>query len=76
MAVGCDHKLSKAGKPVPGKVGHDRIQQSGGEQSIGEAIRDWYGLKAGKDFERIDGDIRIHDDGHFVLVPTSVKMQE
>lgn len=38
-AVGCYHKL-KAGKPVRGRVGHDRIQ---GKESIGEAIRHWYG---------------------------------
>lgn len=38
MAVDRDHKLEN-GKTVTGKVGHDRIQQAGGEQSIGEAIR-------------------------------------
>src|ERR1051325_2819953 len=50
MAVDRDHKLDRANKPVPGKVGHDRIQQAEGTQSIGEAIRHWYGLKTG-DFE-------------------------
>src|SRR5437867_9178764 len=48
-AVGRDHKISKGGKIVVGKVGHDRIQ---GEESIGEAVRFWYGLKGGCDFER------------------------
>jgi hypothetical protein len=44
MAVGRDHKLSDTGKIVRGKVGHDRIQQASGSESIGEAIRRWYGL--------------------------------
>ena len=71
-AVGRDHKLNEKGKAVPGKVGHDRIQ---GEESIGEAIRYWFGLKQGKDFERIDLEASIHDDGHFILTPTSFKLR-
>jgi hypothetical protein len=71
MAVGRDHKLS-GGKVVAGKVGHDRIQ---GEESIGEAIRHWYGLKPGRDFERVDVEAVIHDDGHFILIPTAVAMR-
>ena len=72
MAVGRDHKISGAGKIVAGKVGHDRIQ---GEESIGEAIRYWYGLKGGHDFERVDLDAAIHPDGHFILIPTAVTMR-
>jgi len=75
MAVGRDHKLSAKGKPVPGKVGHDRIQQAAGSQSIGEAIRHWYGLKHGHDFERIDVQVEFHGDDHFILIPTAVKMR-
>ena len=71
-AVWRDHKISGAGKIVAGKVGHDRIQ---GEESIGEAIRYWYGLKGGRDFERIDLDATIHPDGHFILIPTAVTMR-
>ena len=71
-AVGRDHKISQAGKIVEGKVGHDRIQ---GDESIGEAIRYWYGLKGGRDFERIDLDAAIHPDGHFILIPTAVTMR-
>jgi hypothetical protein len=71
-AVGRDHKISKSGKIVVGKVGHDRIQ---GEESIGEAIRYWYGFKSGRDFERIDLDAAIHPDGHFILIPTAVTMR-
>jgi len=72
MAVGRDHKLSESGKAVRGKVGHDRIQQASGEESVGEAIRRWYGLKAGRDFERIDVEVSIHPQGHFILIPTAV----
>lgn len=72
MAVGRDHKISMSGKIITGKVGHDRIQ---GKESIGEAIRHWYGFKAGRDFERIDLDVVIHPDGHFILIPTAVMMR-
>lgn len=72
MAVGRDHKLSDSGKTVSGKVGHDRIQ---GKESIGEAIRHWYGLKAGQDFARIELEAVIHKDDHFILIPTAVAMR-
>jgi hypothetical protein len=71
-AVGRDHKFSDSGKVVAGKVGHDRIQ---GEESIGEAIRHWYGLKPGEDFERIEVEVVIHQEGHFILIPTAVAMR-
>jgi hypothetical protein len=74
MAVDRDHKLDEGNKPVPGKVGHDRIQQAGGSQSIGEAIRHWYGLKKG-DFECIDVEAAIHPAGHFILTPTAVTLR-
>jgi len=73
MAVDRDHKIED-GKIVAGRVGHDRIQQGTAGQSIGEAIRDWYGLRGG-DFEKIDLDVEIHPDGHFIVIPTSVKMR-
>ncbi len=74
MAVDRDHKLDANNEPIPGKVGHDRIQQAAGDQSIGEAIRHWYGLKKG-DFELIDVDATIHPAGHFILTPTAVKVR-
>lgn len=76
MAVDRDHKLAKDGKVVAGQVGHDRIQAGTSERSIGEEIRYWYGLKPGREFERIDVDISIDDKGHFILIPTAVKMRE
>jgi hypothetical protein len=71
-----DHKLAKDGRVVEGKVGHDRIQQAGSDQSIGEAIRYWYGIGAGRDFERIEVEVSIPRDGHFILIPTSVTLRE
>jgi len=75
MAVGRDQKLGKKGKVVGGKVGHDRIQAASGRESIGEAIRFWYGLKSRPDFERIDVDIVVEPDGRFILIPTAVLMR-
>jgi hypothetical protein len=74
MAVGRDHKLDPGGRAVSGKVGHDRIQQATGDQSIGEAIRHWYGLAGGRDFWRIHVEAVIHPEGHFILIPTAVVM--
>jgi hypothetical protein len=71
-AVDRDHKLAAGGKVVKGSVGHDRIQ---GNESIGEAIRHWYGLKSRADFERIDVEAMIHADGHFILIPIAVTMR-
>ena len=64
FAVGKDHKLENS-KPVPGKVGHDRIQQGKGEASIGEQIRYWYELPAGQ-FERIDIEVETIDDAFYI----------
>src|SRR6266571_1612847 len=75
MAVGRDHKLSAKDKVVPGRVGHDRIQAATGDESIGEAIRYWYGLKTEPDFKRIDVEAVIHPDGHFILIPVAVLMR-
>lgn len=71
FAVSTDRKLDSRYRPVPGKVGHDRIQQGRAAQSIGEAIRLWYRLAVGN-FERIDVDIDIRDDA-FYLTPMKIK---
>ena len=73
MAVDRDHKIVN-GQIVLGNAEHDRIQQGKASQSIGEAIRDWYGLRVG-DFETIQVEVDIHHDGHFIVIPTSVKMR-
>lgn len=75
VAVDRDHKIEKDGRLVAGRVGHDRIQQGKGNQSIGEAIRYWYSIAGGQDFEKIEVEAEIHRDGHFILVPTAVKMR-
>lgn len=71
FAVSTDKKLNAQQKPVPGNVGHDRIQQGAAAQSIGEAIRLWYMLRTGN-FDRIDVDIEIRDDA-FYLTPLKYK---
>ncbi|HEX6719528.1 MAG TPA: hypothetical protein VF088_20665 [Pyrinomonadaceae bacterium] len=71
FAVSTDRKLDKQLKPIPGNVGHDRIQQGRASASIGESIRMWYNLPPG-DFERISIDIDIIDDV-FYLTPLTYK---
>lgn len=66
FAISADRKLEGT-RAVPGRVGHDRVQQGGADASIGEEIRRWYKLSAG-DFERIDVDIEERD-GVFYLTP-------
>lgn len=71
FAVSKDHKLDAKFKPIPGLVGHDRIQQGRATESIGESIRGWYGLASG-DFERIDVDVEIRED-ELYLTPFKYK---
>jgi len=71
FAVSKDHKFDKKGDIVEGKVGHDRIQQGGASESIGESIRIWYNLPR-SDFERIDIEIDIIDED-FYLTPIKYK---
>ena len=71
MALSLNAKLTARGDVVPGRVGHDRIQQAAAGESIGEAIRRWYKLPPG-DFERIDVEIQILD-AKFYLTPSSCK---
>lgn len=72
MAVSKDYKLAGA-QIVPGRVGHDRIQQAKATESIGEAIRKWYKLPAGYDFERIDVDIEVRDS-KFYITPVGYRL--
>ncbi len=74
FAVSQDRKLGKGQKPIPGQVGHDRIQQGHAGQSIGEAIRHWYNLPDG-DFERIDVDIEILEN-IFYITPLYYKLAQ
>jgi hypothetical protein len=69
--VGRDHKLV-GGRAVRGGSEHDRIQKARAERSIGEEIRRWYNLPASQVFERIDVEVSLHPEGHFILAPTRV----
>ena len=73
LAVSSDAKFLE-NRVMPGKVGHDRIQQATAGESIGEAIRRWYRLPAG-DFERIDVDVQILD-AKFYVAPLKCKYAE
>lgn len=73
VAVDRDCKL-QGRKIVRANAQHDRIQ-SLGRESIGEAIRRWYGLKTEVDFERIDIDVELHPEGHFIVSPVKVAMR-
>src|SRR5260370_20756563 len=67
VAVSTDKKLDAKQRPIPGNVGHDRIQQGQAAQSIGEAIRLWYKLPPGNfDFFEVEDGIR---DDAFYLTP-------
>jgi len=70
-AVWRDAKLTPDGKTETANAQHDRIQQAGAGESIGEAIRHWYKLKPG-DFERIDIEIQVWDE-EFYLTPVGYK---
>jgi hypothetical protein len=70
FAVSTDRKLDSQHRPIPGNVGHDRIQQGKAGESIGEAIRIWYKLPPG-DFERIGIDIEVIDDVFYLTPMTS-----
>ena len=71
FAVGKEHKLDSALRPIAGNVGHDRIQQGLAGESIGEAIRYWYQLPKG-DFEKVGIEIEVIDDA-FYLAPLTYK---
>jgi len=63
--VSHDRKLDDQLRPIPGKVGKDRIQQGLANQSIGEEIRRWYKLPKGN-YARIDIDIDIIEDIFYI----------
>jgi hypothetical protein len=71
LAVSTNHKLDRNLKPIPGSVGHDRIQQGKANESIGEAIRLWYRLPPG-DFEKIGVDVETIED-IFYVTPLTYK---
>jgi len=72
VAVDRDHKMVK-GKLVKANAQHDRIQKGQSRESIGEAIRRWFALRSGVDFERVEMEISFDKQSRFILVPLAVK---
>jgi hypothetical protein len=64
-AVWRDFKLTPDGGIASANAQHERIQQAGAGESIGEAVRHWYKLKSG-DFKQIDIEIQVLDDKFYV----------
>jgi hypothetical protein len=72
VAVDRDHKLS-GDKIIRANAQHDRIQKGQSKESIGEAIRRWFALRRGVDFETIEIEITFDKQSRFILVPLQVK---
>jgi hypothetical protein len=75
VALDRDYKLEN-GRLVKANAQHDRIQKGESKESIGEAIRRWFALKHGIDFERIEIDVRFDKQSRFILIPLEVKWRE
>jgi hypothetical protein len=72
VAVDRDYKIVN-GKLVRANAQHDRIQKGQSRESIGEAIRRWFALRIGVDFERIEVDVSFDKQSRFILAPLEVK---
>lgn len=75
VALDRDYKLRK-GRLVKANAQHDRIQKGESKESIGEAIRRWFTLKKGIDFERIEIDVQFDKQSRFILIPLEVKWRD
>lgn len=72
VAVDRDHKF-KNGRISKANAQHDRIQKGESKESIGEAIRRWFGLRHAVDFETVELEITFDKQSRFILVPLEVK---
>jgi len=72
VAVDPDHKLV-SGRIRQANAQHYRIQKGDSKESIGEAIRRWFALRAGVPFEQIEIEISFDRQSRFILVPLEVK---
>ena len=72
LALDRDHKV-KNGRIVKANAQHDRIQKGESVESIGEAIRRWFALRKGIDFETVEIEITFDKQSRFILVPLEVK---
>lgn len=71
-ALDRDHKVEN-GRIVGANAQHDRIQKGESPESIGEAIRRWFALRSGVDFETIEVEVTFDKQSRFTLVPLEVK---
>jgi len=71
-AVDPDHKIVD-GKIVKANAQHYRIQKGESKESIGEAIRRWFGLDKRLEFETIEIEITFDKKSRFILVPVEVQ---
>lgn len=72
LAVDRDYKVVK-GRIVKANAQHDRIQKGDSKESIGEAIRRWFALRKGVDFETVEVKVSFDNQSRFILVPLTVK---
>jgi hypothetical protein len=72
VAVDRDYKLRR-GRLLKANAQHDRIQRGDSKESIGEAIRRWFALREGADFERVDIKVTFDNQSRFILIPQMVK---
>jgi hypothetical protein len=75
VALHPDWKYGNKNKLIRANAQHYRVQADETNTSIGEAVRQWFGIRKNRDFERIDVEATIHPDGHFILIPTALTMR-
>ena len=76
VALHPDWKYGNKSKLVSANAQHYRVQADETYTSIGEAIRQWFGIRKNQDFERIDVDAAIQPDGRIILIPTALTMRD
>jgi hypothetical protein len=72
VALHPDWKYDGKSRLVRANSQHYRVQADETNTSIGEAVRQWFGIRKIGGFERIDVDATIHPEGHFILIPTAL----
>lgn len=74
VALHPDWKYGYKNKLVKANAQHYRVQADETHTSIGEAIRQWFGVSKGKDFERIEIEAAFYSDD-IILIPTALTMR-
>src|SRR5437867_8072852 len=65
VALDQDHKI-KNGRLLSAHADHERIQKGESKESIGEAIRRWFALRGGVDFETVEIEITFDKQSRFI----------